>query len=94
MAEVQKTIHSGEMTQRFVEFVMMQQQQTLHALGRHPSAPPSGPPKNLTLAKLFIDQLAMIREKTRGNLTSEEEQLLARVLAELEALHREAIIGR
>jgi len=33
---------------------------------------------------MFIDQLEMIREKTRGNLTPEEEKFLTGVLSELQ----------
>jgi len=39
---------------------------------------------NLPVAKLFIDSLAVLREKTRGNLTAEEESLLSRLLADLQ----------
>ncbi|MEO8206689.1 MAG: DUF1844 domain-containing protein, partial [Chthoniobacterales bacterium] len=76
MAEVQQTTNSSEMTKRFIEFVMMQAQQVSLFLGllKHPQAEQMEP--NLELAKLFIDQLEMIREKTRGNLTKEEEQIL------------------
>lgn len=39
---------------------------------------------NLPVAKLFIDSLAVLREKTRGNLTAEEEHLLSGLLADLQ----------
>ena len=38
---------------------------------------------NLPLAKHSIDMLAMLQEKTRGNLTSEEQRLLENGLTEL-----------
>ena len=64
MAEVQTSTQSGEMSQRFIEFVMMQAQQASF-LGRIPS-PQSGKTEVLLEpAKLFIDHLEMIREKTR-----------------------------
>ena len=66
MAEVQTSTQSGEMSQRFIEFVMMQAQQASLFLGRIPS-PQSGKTEVLLEpAKLFIDHLEMIREKTRG----------------------------
>ena len=51
MALHQQTDQAGELAQLFVQFVMMQHQQALFALGRHPSAPPNAPPPNLQLAK-------------------------------------------
>lgn len=38
---------------------------------------------DLVLARQSIDVLAMLREKTRGNLSSDEEQLFNSVLADL-----------
>lgn len=38
---------------------------------------------NLTAASQMIDILALLEEKTRGNLTAEERQLLEQVLYEL-----------
>jgi hypothetical protein len=38
---------------------------------------------NLTAAKQMIDILALLEEKTRGNLTAEERQLLDQLLYEL-----------
>jgi hypothetical protein len=40
-------------------------------------------PPNLTLAQQMIDILAMLEEKTRGNLSAEERQLIDQVLYEL-----------
>lgn len=90
MAEVQNSQQSGEMTRRFVEFVLMQAQQIALMLGQIPG--PDGKPMepNLPVAKVFIDQLEMIREKTRGNLTQEEEGVLSKVLAELQLAFVEA----
>jgi len=80
---MQKTDQAGEMTPLFIQFVMMQHQQTLFALGKHPNTPPNAPPPNPALAKAFIDQLGMIREKTRGNLTPDEEKVIDTTLGEL-----------
>lgn len=43
--------------------------------------------KNLPLAKQTIDILAMLEEKTRGNLTTEEEQMLKHILYDLRMLY-------
>jgi hypothetical protein len=90
MAEVQQSQQSGEMTRRFIEFILMQAQQIALMLGQIPG--PEGKPMdpNLPIARIFIDQLEMIREKTRGNLTKEEEDMLTRVLADLQLAFVEA----
>jgi hypothetical protein len=44
---------------------------------------------NLEVAKMFIDQLAMIQEKTRGNLTSEESTVLRNALSNLQLAYVE-----
>ena len=38
---------------------------------------------NLPMAKQSIDMLALLEEKTKGNLTGDEERLLAQILYEL-----------
>ncbi|MFL6540401.1 MAG: DUF1844 domain-containing protein [Chthoniobacterales bacterium] len=84
MAEVQTTTQSGELAQRFIEFVMMQAQNAALFLGQIPN-PQSGEGEvNLELARMFIDQLAMIQEKTRGNLSKEEEAVLRNTLSNLQ----------
>jgi len=72
------------MTRRFIEFVLMQAQQIALLLGQIPG--PDGKPMepNLPVARIFIDQLEMIREKTRGNLSTEEANVLNQVLADLQ----------
>ena len=89
MAEVQTVTNSGEVAQRFIEFVMMQAQHAALFLGQIPN-PQSGKPEvNLEMAKMFIDQLAMIQEKTRGNLSSEEGAVLRNTLANLQLAYVE-----
>src|SRR3954451_7916257 len=84
MAEVQTTTQSGEMAQRFIEFVMMQAQQVALFLGQIPNPQTGQGEVNLELAKMFIDQLAMIQEKTRGNLSKEEDAVLRNTLSNLQ----------
>lgn len=78
------------MTQLFIQFVMMQQHQALLALGRHPNPPPGGPPANLALGKALVEQLAMIQQKTSGNLSPDEESVLRSALTTLESAYTEA----
>jgi hypothetical protein len=84
MAEVQTNPQSGEMSQRFIEFVMMQAQNAALFLGQIPNPQTGKGEVNLELAKMFIDQLAMIQEKTRGNLTNEETAVLRNTLSNLQ----------
>jgi hypothetical protein len=93
MAEVQKTTEAGEMTQLFIQFMMMQQQQALLALGRHPNPPAGAPRPNLQLGKVFVDQLGMLKEKTRGNLTPDEQHVMNDILASLQMAYVEATKG-
>jgi len=84
MAEIQQSTNAADITQRFIELVMMNAQQAALCLGQmvHPS---SGKAEvNLDAAKMFIDHLEIIKEKTRGNLTKDEEKILTSVLTELQ----------
>jgi hypothetical protein len=89
MAEVQKTILSGELSQRFIEFVIMHAQNAALFLGQIPNPKTGEPEVNLDLARMFIDQLAMIQEKTRGNLTNEETKVLSNALSNLQMAYVE-----
>ena len=85
MAEIQTTnTEAGEMTQIFVEFVMMQTQNTAHCLGQVPDGSTGQGYVNIPMARLLIDQLAVIRAKTAGNLTSEEQKVIDSALGEME----------
>jgi hypothetical protein len=89
MAEVQKTTLSGELSQRFIEFVVMHAQNAALFLGQIPNPKTGEGEVNLDLARMFIDQLAMIQEKTRGNLTSEEAKVLSNALSNLQMAYVE-----
>src|ERR1700716_3641312 len=84
MAEVQKTTQSGELSQRFIDFVIMHAQNAALFLGQIPNPKTGEAEVNLDLARMFIDQLAMIQEKTRGNLTNEEATVLRNTLSNLQ----------
>src|SRR5467141_1919566 len=89
MAEVQTSTQSGELAQRFIEFVMMQAQNAALFLGQIPNPKTGEGEVNLELAKMFIDQLAMIQEKTRGNLTNEEATVLRNAISNLQMAYVE-----
>ena len=90
MPEVQKTVQTGEMTQRFIEFVMMHAQNAALFLGQIPNPKTGEAEINLDLARMFIDQLEMIQEKTRGNLTNDESMVLRNALSNLQMAYVEA----
>ena len=93
MAEVQTSTNSGELAQRFIEFVMMQAQNAALFLGQIPNPQTGKGEVNLEVAKMFIDQLAMIQEKTRGNLSNEESAVLRNTLSNLQLAYVEVSRG-
>jgi hypothetical protein len=71
--------------------VMMQAQNAAFMLGQIPH-PQSGKSEvNLEVAQLLIDQLAMIQEKTKGNLNSDESRILAGAISNLQMAFVEAV---
>jgi hypothetical protein len=87
--ETQTSVQSGELSQRFIEFVMMHAQNAALFLGQIPNPKTGEGEVNLELAKMFIDQLAMIQEKTRGNLTNDEMTVLRNTLSNLQMVYVE-----
>ncbi|WP_242392609.1 DUF1844 domain-containing protein [Anaeromyxobacter oryzisoli] len=68
----------------FYTFVLSLGSSALVHLGDTPHPETGEPaPANLPLAKQTIDILVMLREKTKGNLTAEEEQFLEHLLTDL-----------
>lgn len=68
----------------FYTFVLSLGSSALVHLGDapHPESRQAGPP-NLPMAQQTIDVLAMLHEKTRGNLTPEEDALFVSLLRDL-----------
>jgi DNA replication initiation complex subunit (GINS family) len=85
MAEVQTTnTEAGEMTQIFIQFIMMQTQNTAHCLGQMADPQTGRAYLNIPMARLLIDQLAVIQAKTAGNLTPEEQKIIDSALNDME----------
>lgn len=84
MAEVQTNTEAGEMTQIFIEFVMMQAQNAALCLGQITDPRVGQPQVNIPLAKMFIDQLAVIRAKTAGNLSPDEQRVIDSAVEQME----------
>lgn len=67
----------------FMTFVLSLNSSALLHLGLIEDPEVGNVEKNLSFAKQTIDMLAMLQEKTRGNLTPDEENMLKSVLFEL-----------
>lgn len=67
----------------FVFLVVSLRTQTELHLGLMPFGEGEKPEPNLQMARHAIDMLGMLAEKTRGNLTIEEQRLLENSLTEL-----------
>ncbi|HFC97242.1 MAG TPA: DUF1844 domain-containing protein [Thermosulfurimonas dismutans] len=67
----------------FSTFILSLNTAALIHLGELPNPDTNEKTVNLTLARHTIDTLDMLREKTRGNLTPDEERLLESILYEL-----------
>jgi hypothetical protein len=68
----------------FYTFVLSLGSSAFVHLGEAPDPETGQPtPANLALAKQTIDILDMLREKTRGNLTPEEEKFMENLLTDL-----------
>ena len=72
---------------------MMQAQNAALFLGQIPNPQTGKGEVNLEVAKMFIDQLAMMQEKTRGNLSNEESAVLRNTLSNLQLAYVEVSRG-
>lgn len=67
----------------FATFVLSLSHSALMHLGEAPDPETDKVEQNLPLAKQNIDILGLLEDKTKGNLTGDEERLLAQVLFDL-----------
>lgn len=74
----------------FASFVMMLTNNVMVFLGQVPSPVTQQPQIDLEQAKHTIDIIMMLREKTRGNLTDEEERFLQELLPQLQMAYVQA----
>ena len=83
---------SREETQsaRFAQLVVQQSNLALMLLGRLPHPESGRSLRDLDAAKLFIDQLEMLKAKTTGNLNQQEATLLKQSLMSLHLAFVEA----
>ena len=82
---------AGEETQlpeiNFSTFIFSLSSSALLHFGEIPDPSSGNKVKNLPMAKHTIDILGMLEEKTKGNLTPDEEQLFKNILYDLRMLY-------
>jgi hypothetical protein len=67
----------------FIQLVLQNQQLAMMGMGKIKNPMADKIERNLDFAKLAIDTLDMIAEKTKGNLGEYEDKLLTEVIREL-----------
>ena len=67
----------------FATFILSLSHSALVHLGEAPNPETNQVEKNVTLARQSIDLIAMLEEKTKGNLTGAEERLIGQILFDL-----------
>jgi len=72
---------------------MMQAQNAAFALGQIPHPETGEAPVNLDMARLFIDQLIVLRAKTRNNLGADEQAVLNNAISNLQMVFVEVSQG-
>ena len=77
----------------FGTFILGLASTALIHLGVTPNPETGRAERDLALARQSLDLLGLLRDKTRGNLTEEEERLFAGILTELRLRYVEATKG-
>jgi hypothetical protein len=80
--------------QRFLDFIYLQAQNAGLFLGQLPNPATGETRVNLPAARTVIDSLEMLAEKTSGNLSEDEERLLASALKNLRPLYDQAAVSQ
>lgn len=94
LAEEQQSAASQQLPDAsFAELLNMLVMQAMAGFGA--MATPDGQriPPNMGIAKHFVDMLQVLSDKTKGNLTDEEQQVLDQVLYELRMRYVEMTTG-
>ncbi|OCC15360.1 hypothetical protein DBT_1107 [Dissulfuribacter thermophilus] len=75
----------------FTTFIMSLNTSCLVCLGELPEPSSGETKKDLACAKHTIDTLEMLKQKTKGNLEKEEEDLLSHILYDLKMRYVKAL---
>ena len=85
MAEHEKETAEEKLPQlQFAHYISLLAGTAMQHLGKIANPLTGKVEKDLEAAKATIDLLALLKEKTRGNLSQEEEHLLSGALADLQ----------
>jgi hypothetical protein len=71
----------------FNTFIMSMNASALYHLGAIPDPSTGEKVKNVSMAKQTIDIIAMLKEKTKGNLNEEEKNLIENILHDLRLMY-------
>lgn len=75
----------------FAAFILSMSTTALVALGDIPDPLTKETKKNIIVAKQMIDVINMLREKTKGNLTIDEAELIESLCSELKLKYLKAV---
>jgi hypothetical protein len=75
----------------FAQMIIQQANMAMMLLGKVPHPQSGETMRDLEAARMFIDQLEMLAEKTKGNLSKQEENLLKQSLMSLRLAFVEAV---
>ena len=89
--EIQNLSPEEKHSALFANLVLQQANMAMMFLGRSPHPETGESPFDLESAQFMIDQLEMLRHKTKGNLNPQEEQLLQQSLTSLRMAFVEAV---
>jgi hypothetical protein len=78
----------------FLNLVVSMSHSALYHLGDAPDPATGAREKNLPLARQAIDLLAMLQEKTHGNLNGDEERVLSQAIYDLRMRFVEVAQGK
>ena len=76
--------HQGPPEVNFVNYIMSMGYQAMIFLGEVPHPMTGKQEQNIDQAKFLIDTMTMLKDKTRNNLSAQEEQFLSGTLYELQ----------
>lgn len=71
----------------FIQLIMQNHQMAMMSLGKLENPVAGKTEKNIEFAKLSIDTLDMIKEKTKGNLSEYEEKFLEETIREVKLVY-------
>jgi hypothetical protein len=89
--EATKEGRSDEFKLDFSAFILSLSSTVLVAIGTLPDPISKEVKKNIPLAKQMIDVINMLKEKTKGNLTKEENELISSLSTDLKMKYLQAV---